>query len=157
MVRDETRSHPDVVVRPPVLHLVALLIAVAIKRWRPHPIYLPELTSIVGLVFTAMAVILVGACLHAFNRRHTPVSTHRTPSALIEEGPYRYSRNPIYIALALLNLGFTFWTNNGWGLVLLLPVLIVIQKGVVEREEAYLTARFGEAYTAYTRRVRRWV
>jgi protein-S-isoprenylcysteine O-methyltransferase Ste14 len=76
---------------------------------------------------------------------------------LLEHGPYRYSRNPLYIALSTVLLGFSFLLNNTW-LLLGVPVLLfVLDRTVVTKEEQYLRARFGERYIFYSRKVRRWL
>jgi protein-S-isoprenylcysteine O-methyltransferase Ste14 len=87
-------------------------------------------------------------------------------TALVTEGPCRYSRNPLYVALTLLYLGVAFLVNALWILLLIVPVLVVIRYGIIAREEAYLTRKFGEAYLTrkfgeayrqYTTQVRRWL
>jgi protein-S-isoprenylcysteine O-methyltransferase Ste14 len=74
-------------------------------------------------------------------------------TALVTAGPFRYSRNPIYVALTLLYLGVAFLVNTLWILLLVVPVLVVIRYGVIAREEAYLTRKFGDAYHQYTTQV----
>ena len=71
--------------------------------------------------------------------------------------PYRFSRNPIYVALTGLYLGIAVMLNSLWLIVLLAPLLIVMRLGVIQREEAYLEAKFGAEYTDYKTRVRRWI
>ena len=77
--------------------------------------------------------------------------------ALVVEGPYRFTRNPIYIGFVLVYLGFAIVLTSIWLLLLLIPVLFILQRGVVEREEAYLAGKFGEAYWKYQARVPRWL
>jgi protein-S-isoprenylcysteine O-methyltransferase Ste14 len=78
-------------------------------------------------------------------------------TVLVTEGPFRYSRNPIYLALTLLYLGVAFLVNAWWILLLVVPVLLVIRYGVIAREEVYLARKFGDAYRQYTTQVRRWL
>jgi protein-S-isoprenylcysteine O-methyltransferase Ste14 len=78
-------------------------------------------------------------------------------TALVTEGPFRYSRNPIYLALTLLYVGVALLINALWILLLIVPVLLVIRYGVIAREEAYLTRKFGDTYRQYTARVQRWL
>jgi protein-S-isoprenylcysteine O-methyltransferase Ste14 len=91
------------------------------------------------------------------SRAHTPVDPRRPTTALVTEGPFRYSRNPIYVALTLLYLGVAFLVNALWILLLAMPALVVLHYGVIAREEAYLARKFGTAYHQYTAQVRRWL
>ena len=77
--------------------------------------------------------------------------------AIVTSGPFRYSRNPLYLALTLLYLGLTLALNTWWGLVMLVPLFIVMDRGVVLREERYLEQKFGEIYRQYRSDVRRYL
>ena len=76
---------------------------------------------------------------------------------MVTDGPYRYSRNPLYLRVTLLYLGFAFLVNDVWLLAVLPLVLIVLYVGVIRREERYLEAKFGDEYRAYKATVRRWL
>ena len=93
----------------------------------------------------------------AFFRDRTTVIPNRPANALVFTGPYRYTRNPMYVALALLTAGMGLWLNTWWVFLLLVPVVVAIDRFVIAREEAYLRRRFGSEYDAFARRVRRWV
>ncbi|MFI5210728.1 MAG: methyltransferase family protein, partial [Gemmatimonadales bacterium] len=69
----------------------------------------------------------------------------------------RFSRNPMYVGMTLLYLGIALWANSLWPLLLLPAVLVVMRRGVIAREEAYLERRFGDEYRSYRARVRRWL
>jgi len=82
----------------------------------------------------------------------------RTPTTVIVSvGVYRLTRNPMYFSLAILYLGITCWVNSIWCLLLLFPVLIVVNEGVIKREEKYLEKKFGDEYLKYKSTVRRWI
>jgi protein-S-isoprenylcysteine O-methyltransferase Ste14 len=100
---------------------------------------------------------LAFTAFRALSRAHTPVDPLKPTTALVTEGPFRYSRNPIYLALTLLYLGVALLINALWILLLVVPVLVVICYGVIAREEAYLARKFGDAYRQYTAQVRRWL
>ena len=87
----------------------------------------------------------------------TTLRTDKPVSNLVQEGPFRYSRNPGYLSLTMLYAGIATLRNALWAILLLPLVLYVIQREVIEREERYLERTFGEEYLAYKRRVRRWV
>jgi len=97
------------------------------------------------------------ACGLVFRRAGTSVPTQTPTTALVIRGLYHYSRNPIYIALSLVHLGVAVAVDSPWIAATLPIVLIVIRYGVIAREEAYLEAKFGQAYRDYKARVRRWL
>jgi protein-S-isoprenylcysteine O-methyltransferase Ste14 len=75
---------------------------------------------------------------------------------LVTTGPFRFSRNPMYLAMSSLQLGIGLWLNTVWIVVLLVPILVFIDRSVIEREERYMTEKFGEPYRDYRGTVRRW-
>ena len=111
----------------------------------------------IGVVCVLVSFPLTIATLRALSCAHTPVDPMKPTTALVTEGPFRSSRNPLYVALTLLYLGMAFLVNAWWILLLVVPVLLVIRYGVIAREEAYLTRKFGDAYRQYTAQVRRWL
>jgi protein-S-isoprenylcysteine O-methyltransferase Ste14 len=93
----------------------------------------------------------------AMKRAGTNIRPDQPTLAVVSDGPFRFTRNPLYLALTGLYVGITLLADALWPLLLLVPVLVVLQWGVVAREERYLEAKFGEPYRAYKARVRRWV
>ena len=87
----------------------------------------------------------------------TTLRIDKPVSSLVEDGPFRYSRNPGYLSLTMLYAGIAILRNALWAILLLPLVLYVMKREVIEREERYLQRTFGEEYLAYKRRVRRWV
>ena len=87
----------------------------------------------------------------------TNVNPALPTTATVASGPFRFSRNPLYLALTLLYLGLTLAFNTWWGIVVLVPVLIIMHHGVVLREERYLEQKFGETYRQYRSKVRRYL
>jgi len=95
--------------------------------------------------------------VRSFTNAKTEFHVRKPSIALVKTGLYKYSRNPMNISMTLLYLGITFLINSLWLLILVIPVLIVVQKGVIEREKSYLETKFGEEYLEYKKRVRRWI
>jgi protein-S-isoprenylcysteine O-methyltransferase Ste14 len=91
-----------------------------------------------------------------FRRAGTDVRPDQPTTALVTDGIYRYSRNPLYIAQALIYAGIALAADSLWALALLVPTLIVIRYGVIAREEAYLERKFSDDYRRYKTAVRRW-
>ncbi len=118
----------------------------------PHVIAAP-----LGGFLIVTATTLFALSIREFRRAGTSIRTNRPTTALIRTGPYRFSRNPLYLALTLLYLGIGIWVNSAWILGMLIPTLAVISYGVIDREERYLTEKFGEDYLRYKRSVRRWL
>jgi protein-S-isoprenylcysteine O-methyltransferase Ste14 len=110
-----------------------------------------------GLILIGLSLALAGWCIGLFIRSGTEVPPHRPTSAIVTSGPYRYSRNPIYVALTLLSVGISLWVNSFWMLGLLIPTLVVMTIAVIGPEEHYLTRKFGAEYLDYKAGVRRWI
>lgn len=148
---------PEIVVLPPVLVGGTLAIAVAIHYvlWT-QPILSELPARILGVTIFVSAGVLAHISHRAMQRVGTNVLPTQPTLALATDGPYRYSRNPLYIAAIGVYLGVTLWVNGLAPLLLLPPMAWVLHQGIVLREERYLTAKFGESYRAYQARVRRW-
>ncbi|MBO0720495.1 MAG: isoprenylcysteine carboxylmethyltransferase family protein, partial [Blastocatellia bacterium] len=102
-------------------------------------------------------IALFVAAIREFDAAGTPVPGRRPTTAIVRSGPYRFSRNPIYLAFALFHLGIAVSLGSWWLLMTLAVSLSVIAISVVPREERYLEARFGSQYSAYKSSVRRWL
>jgi len=154
------QDHADVVVKPPLLFVGALLLGCLLSWIVPLG---PGLGSANARALAAGgSLALVGLALFAvsvreFRRAGTSVVPGEPSTVLLEGGPYRYTRNPIYISFVIFYFGLAIMLTSAWMLVLLIPVLIILQRGVVKREEAYLQAKFGAGYGKYQARVPRWL
>ena len=150
----------DVAVKPPLLFLGAvaagLLLSLALPIG-PAPGSANQLAVIVGLIFVVLGFALAAFSVRTFTRAGADVVPGRPATTLVTKGPYRVTRNPIYIGFTLVYFGIAILATSVWMLLLLVPLLIVLQKGVVLREEAYLDAKFGEDYQKYKARVPRWL
>src|SRR5205814_7235375 len=120
------------------------------------PILPTGIARVVGFSIFVSAGVLAHLSHRAMQRVGTNVFPARPSLALATDGPYRYTRNPLYIAAIGVYLGVTFWLDGWAPLVLLPPMTWVLQWGIVLREEQYLAKKFGEEYRAYQTRVRRW-
>jgi protein-S-isoprenylcysteine O-methyltransferase Ste14 len=145
-----------VLVPPPLLYAVPLAVGLLIQHWSHLPIVPGWAAAPLGVACVFLGVVGLPAVL-AFHRARTSPNPFRPSSALVTTGPYRFSRNPMYVGLTLLYAGVAIWVNTVWPLLFLPVILIVLHYGVVVREEAYLERTFGDEYRHYARRVRRWL
>lgn len=147
---------PDIIAPPPLIYAGPWLAGALLDRLVPLP-QLPRGLRIFGLLPLAAGIALGGSFIAAMYRAGTPVDPREAPTALVTAGPFRYTRNPGYLGLALTYLGGSLLANRRWPLVFLPAILLAIDRGVIRREEQYLDKRFGSAYIDYLRRVRRWL
>jgi protein-S-isoprenylcysteine O-methyltransferase Ste14 len=110
-----------------------------------------------GLPLVGGALALGGWFAKTMRDAGTSIDVREPVTALVTDGPFRYSRNPAYVSLTLLYVGVAARRDALWPMLLLPGVLVVIRRGVVDREERYLERRFGEEYLGYKARVRRWL
>ncbi|MGH7948784.1 MAG: methyltransferase family protein [Candidatus Binataceae bacterium] len=153
------QDNPGTVVRPPRLYLAALVAGIMLGLIWPAPIVTdtPFGRVVAGIAIVGAGVWLMSIAMKLFSSAGTNVPTHLPVTALVTEGPYRYTRNPIYVAVTLIYVGLAVLANSLWALVLVVPVLVVMQYGVIAREEEYLERKFGGDYAAYKEKVARWV
>ena len=147
---------PDVIAPPPLVFLGGLLIGWGLQYLRPLH-WLPAGWSRPLALVLFLAGLFGVAAVIAFHRAGTSPNPRRPTSALVTGGPYRFTRNPMYLGFTLWYLAIASWSNALWILLLLPLVLLVLQRGVIAREEAYLRRRFGREYEEYCGRVGRWV
>jgi protein-S-isoprenylcysteine O-methyltransferase Ste14 len=150
-------DHPGVWFPPPLLYVLAVVIGVLLDRRWPLPLPAGSMTTIAGVFLVVGGVALSYDSIGRFRRLKTSFVPIRPATTLVLAGPYRYTRNPMYVSLALLTIGCSFLLATYWPIVVLVPTLAVVQQFVILPEERYLRHRFGTEYEAYTRRVRRWL
>lgn len=152
---------PDLPMLPPLYPAIALLAATALEWLAPLSfLAAPTLAgpqSWLGIAFIILGVALVFRSIATFRAAGTNVEPFKPSLKLVTDGPYRFSRNPIYIGFLIVHLGIGLTVSLEWGLILLPLVWLGLDRLVVAREEAYLTRQFGAEYEAFLARTRRWV
>ena len=143
--------------RPPVIYLGSIALGVAIHFAWPVPLVPGDIGMPVGVVVTLAAVALFISAVRTFRAAGTPVPGNLPTTTIVRAGPYRFSRNPIYLAFSLLQLGLCFWVNGLGLLITLVPAVALMSLVVIPREERYLEARFPSEYLPYKASVRRWL
>jgi protein-S-isoprenylcysteine O-methyltransferase Ste14 len=157
MVTEEDKDTAGVVAPPPLIFLAGLIVGFALEALLPG-VDLPALIEwgLGGLLVVAgLGLLLIFNA--SFSRTGTPVEPWKPTTAIVTTGPYRFTRNPAYVGMALTYVGIAVLSSAVWVLLPLPVVLAVIDRGVIAREERYLERRFGEEYLAYKRTVRRWI
>ena len=142
--------------RPPIVFLSAILLGIALNRIWPLP-FLPSTLALFGPLVTLCAVILFVLSFREFRAAGTSVRGTERTTTIVRTGPYRFSRNPIYVSFVLLVLGLSVWLNGLWLLVTLVPAVGFIAAVVIPREERFLERNFGDQYSSYKATVRRWL
>lgn len=148
----------QVVIRPPLAWALAAIAGFALNWLLPLP-FMPATVPagwLGGALFVA-ALALATWAIVTIARAGSNVPTNLPTTSIVDTGPYRFTRNPIYLGMLLGQLGLTVAFDSLWLLITLAPFALVIRYGVVAREEAYLERKFGEVYRGYRARVRRWL
>jgi len=145
---------------PPLAFAIPFVVAWLLDRVNPMPLVGPDrrlVISVAGTVLGALGIGLASWAARTFRRAGTAVNPFEPSTALVQGGPFRFTRNPMYIGLTVLYLGLTLLVNSFWPVMLLPISLAAITLTVIRREERYLSSKFGAAYDDYRRRVRRWL
>ena len=150
-------DNPGVIARPPLLYGAAFVVVVVLRWFWPMPILGHAVALWTGLALLALGVGIVTWGRKPLQAAGTNVNPALPTTAIVTSGPFRFSRNPLYLALTLLYSGLTLAFNTWWGIVVLIPLLIIMHRGVVLREERYLEQKFGETYPQYRSKVRRYL
>jgi protein-S-isoprenylcysteine O-methyltransferase Ste14 len=154
----ETVDRPNVVIPPPIAWALAIVVGLGLGWLYPLP-FIPAIIPHVwvGVVVFALAVALAVWAIVTIRRAGTQFDIRKPTTAIVENGPYGATRNPIYLGMFLGQTGIAIGFDNLWVLAMLAPFYFVIRDGVVAREEAYLERKFGTVYRGYKARVRRWL
>lgn len=148
---------PGVVVFPPVLYIGTFFLGVTLHFLWPMHLSSSIWVRVAGAVLALSSGLTARWAARTMKRAGTNILPNKPTVTIVTEGPFRFSRNPLYVTNALFYLGLTLIFNLVWPLVLFVPMVIVIHWGIIRREERYLEMKFGDAYLAYKARVRRWL
>ena len=144
-------------VRPPIVYGAAIATGLALESGWPLPLLPRLLAAVLGSFLVVIAIGLFSYSTLELQRAGTPVPGNLPTTAIVRTGPYRFSRNPIYLAFSIFHLGIAGWVNGAWLVATLVAAIAVMTLVVIPREERYLEKRFGADYLDYKRSVRRWL
>ena len=153
----EDADNPGVVAPPPLIYAAGLAAGLLANRMRPTPFLPRALSKVLGWPLVAGGLSLGLWGFGEMRRAGTNVDPYRPTTAIVEAGPYAFTRNPLYVGMALVYAGVSARANALPAALLLPVVLHLVDRGVIEREERYLEGKFGEEYGRYKGRVRRWI
>lgn len=157
MSKEQDRPRISPMVHPPVVALMFIVIAYVLGRLFPLPLPTPVMVRYLGLFLTFLGFLLgIGAFLE-FRRARTTVDPHGSAKQVVTSGIYRFTRNPIYLGFLLMVIGLPLNSGFYWGIVMVPFYILLMNRLVIEHEEAYLEKKFGKAYTSYKAHVRRWL
>jgi protein-S-isoprenylcysteine O-methyltransferase Ste14 len=146
-----------VIAPPPLIYLGGLAVGFGLEALLPGSTVPDSVRWIGGGALVVAGLALLASFNALFVRKGTAVEPWKPTTAIVTDGPYRFTRNPAYLGMASLYVGIALLSDALWALAPLPVVLALIDRGVIAREERYLERKFGDAYLGYKRRVRRWL
>ena len=154
----DLEDKPDVAIHPPTVFLAALIIGFIFRAFAGGRLPLPDLVAEgVGGIILVAALMLIVSAVSAFAEAGEKLRPATPSNALLTEGVYQFTRNPMYLAMVLIGVGFGIATENLWIIIASIGAGAIINFLVIPHEEAYLERKFGVDYREFTERVRRWV
>lgn len=154
----EAQESPEILpVPPPLIYVVPLAISLSLRKWLPGIRIAQPARRVVGVLLVAGGSALIAWFGRSMQKAQTPINPTKPVRSLVTEGPFEFSRNPGYLGMATVYAGLALVLNSMPALLALPVALLVMTRGVIEPEEAYLDKRFGEDYRSYRMRVRRWL
>jgi len=144
-------------VRPPFVYLGSIALGLVLHLLWPARLVPLSVSTPAGAIVTVLAIALFVSAVRTLRAAGTPVPGNRPTTTIVRTGPYRFSRNPIYLAFSLVQLGLSLWVNSLALLITVIPAVALMWLVVIPREERYLEARFPSEYSPYKVSVRRWL
>jgi protein-S-isoprenylcysteine O-methyltransferase Ste14 len=156
-MQDDRSDKASVVALPPLILAGVLAIGFVLDLAWPAK-FMPRAAAFaIGILVAIGATALALMAVREMVRTKTAFDVRKPTTEIVTSGVFQFSRNPIYLGMILLCLGAVFLLDSLWFVALCAPLAIVLQKGVIEPEEAYLEQKFGDKYLRYKARVRRWL
>jgi protein-S-isoprenylcysteine O-methyltransferase Ste14 len=151
-------DHAQIVLNPFLVYFLLALCAVLLQRFYPLPAVLPgQVPRMIVAAIMSINLMIGLAAVRSMLTARTSLNPHRPTTALILSGPFRFTRNPLYLGLTVFYVGLMLVFELTWGLLLLPFVIWLITIWVIVPEEKYLEQKFGADYLDYKSRVRRWI
>ena len=142
-------DNPRVLAPPPIIFLFFLGLGYFLNRLYPLPFLERPLNIFISAIFFAYAALTSGLAFYYIKKSGTNVNTGKPTNTIVTTSLFSYSRNPIYLSMIILLIAFSLFLNILWIIILIPAFILVMQKGIIEREEAYLESKFGSKYLNY--------
>ena len=154
---DANSDAPGVRIIPPLIYLAGVIVGSLASILMPTKVIPTPVAWAIGGILILCGAALAGSAISRFKGVGTTIRPDRASRTLVVAGPYKFTRNPMYLGLAVVYLAITITDQSLWALILLPVVLTIVQRRAIEPEEAFLERRFGAVYTSYQAKVRRWL
>ncbi|MHB8483896.1 MAG: methyltransferase family protein [Nitrospiria bacterium] len=148
---------PGIIAPPPVVYILLFLTGLIPQiAFSVQPFSLP-MRWIICLILVGAGAFMISRAFQTMRQAKTSPNPYQPAAVLVTEGPFRFTRNPVYLGMNLFYLGFGVLLDPFWSILLFPVLLLIMEFGVIHREERHLEQRFGEAYLEYKASVRRWL
>ncbi len=151
------KDKADIIALPPIIFGAFVVLGLAANRLWPVPLPSSGFWRWIGIVLIVTSLVIAGFAVRTMKRAKTDVSPHRPTTAIVRDGPFGYTRNPLYLSLVLIFVGISACIDSLTMLVFAIPFAIILNMGVIVPEERYLERKFGDGYRTYKDTVRRWL
>jgi protein-S-isoprenylcysteine O-methyltransferase Ste14 len=155
----QAQDHPNINrnIHPPILLLIHVLAAFLLNWLFPLPFAFSKILEWMGYILVFIGLGFAFSAVSQFGKMRTTLDPHGSVSTIVTSGPYRFSRNPIYLGFVCTLIGLPLALGNVWGVALSPVLMALLYQLVIKHEEAYLEEKFKDVYTSYKSRVRRWL
>lgn len=150
-------DHANVKIHPPVLLVSHIAVAYLARWFIPFPFAVPVILRNIGFTLVVVGFLFGFSAFREFRKARTTVDPHGSVKSIVTSGVYRLTRNPIYVGFTLMLIGLPLNSGTYWGIVLAPVFIYLMNRLVIEQEETYLEKKFGDVYTSFKSRVRRWL
>ena len=151
------KDRAEVAFHPPIILFGCIAGGFLARVVLPFPFFTNSFSLEIGVLVAAFSFGLVFWAVYTMRTGGASIPTNKPTEAIVKKGPFRFSRNPIYLSMVTLQFGIAIWSNSLWFVVFAVIFFGLISWGVISREEQYLNKKFGPVYTSYQKQVRRWL
>ena len=151
------KDHPNIIAPPPLIFFGCALVSWLLQHLLPLQVMSYSFSHSIGSALACAAGSLAIWAALVMKAHGTNIRPDRPSLKIVTSGPYRFTRNPIYLSLCLLQLGLGFILNGWIPLLFTIPLALILHFGVIMREEQYLESKFGEQYISLKKAVHRWM